>query len=135
MINITVCFLYNWNNKTWQWEKHLFSNISLFLQLCHYSRKLNLTMVRKSPNAAVFGLSTFLIAWILNNINMVLFFQFELKMAVHTACMKKKNCKWTTFDTFLRRVNFILMFFQEEFMPSQNIFPYFNPCENNTFCT
>ena len=33
------------------------------------------------------------------------FFQFELK---------KKFVKWTTYDTFLRRVNFILMFFQGE---------------------
>ena len=27
---------------------------------------------------------------------------------------RKKSVKGTTFDTFLRRVNFILMFFQEE---------------------
>ena len=35
-------------------------------------------------------------------------------MAVHAARTKKKSVKWTTFDTFLRRVNFILVFFQEE---------------------
>ena len=33
-------------------------------------------------------------------------------MAVHTS-HNKQNI-WTTFDTFLRRVNLILMFFQEE---------------------
>ena len=79
-----------------------------------------------------------------------LFFQFKLKMAVHVAC-KKENI-WTTFETFLRRVNFILMFFQEipsllsmgkpfpgdlenwnvkkisKLMFGQNIFPYFDPC-------
>ena len=32
--------------------------------------------------------------------------------AVHTR--KKKSVEWTTFDTSLRRVNFILMFFQEK---------------------
>ena len=26
---------------------------------------------------------------------------------------EKKSMKWTTFDTILRRVNFILMFFEE----------------------
>ena len=41
---------------------------------------------------------------------MVLFFRFELKIAVHTA----KSVKSTT---FLRRVNFILMFFLEELAP------------------
>ena len=39
-------------------------------------------------------------------------------MAVHTAHTKKKKCvKGTTFNTFLRRVNFILMCFQEELAP------------------
>ena len=33
-----------------------------------------------------------------------------------TRCMleEKTSVKWITFDAFLRRVNFILMFFQEE---------------------
>ena len=45
----------------------------------------------------------------------LLFFQFELKMTVHAVrTKKKKSVNWTTFDTFLGRVNFILMFFQEE---------------------
>ena len=42
---------------------------------------------------------------------MLLFFQFELKMAARVACKKEKIC--TKFETFLRRVNFILMFLQE----------------------
>ena len=44
----------------------------------------------------------------------LLFFQFKLKMAVDAARTKKKICKVNNFYTFLRRVNFILMFFQEE---------------------
>ena len=40
---------------------------------------------------------------------MVLFLQFELKIAVHAALTKKKTGKWTT---FLRRVNPIFMFFR-----------------------
>ena len=44
----------------------------------------------------------------------LLFFQFDLKMAVHAALTKKKIYEVKTFDTFLRRVNFILMFLQEE---------------------
>ena len=63
-------------------------------------------------NNAVVGLN-FLIVWILCTINMLLFFQFELKMAVHAALMKKKSVMWTTFDAFLRKISF-LMFFQEE---------------------
>ena len=70
--------------------------------------KLNQTKVRKSPSKEVLvGLLSFLIVWISDTINIVLlFFQFELKMAVHTACVKKKIREV--------RVNFILMFFQEE---------------------
>ena len=70
--------------------------------------KLNQTTIRKSPSKEVLvGLLSFLIVWIPDTINIVLlFFQFELKMAVHTARMKKKICEV--------RVNFILMFFQEE---------------------
>ena len=52
---------------------------------------------------------------ILDTVNMVLlFFQFDLKMAVHAALTKKKIYEVKTFDTFLRRVNFILIFLQEE---------------------
>ena len=70
--------------------------------------------IKNGPtNKAVVGLN-FLIVWILDTINMLLlFFQFELKMAVHAALMKKKSVKWTTFDAFLRKISF-LMFFQEE---------------------
>ena len=35
---------------------------------------------------------------------MVLFFQFELKMAVHTALMKKKSVEWRTFNAVVRVV-------------------------------
>ena len=55
----------------------------------------------------------FLIVWILDVVNMLLlFFQFELIMAVATRCMQggeHLNNIWT----FLRRVNFIFMFFKE----------------------
>ena len=66
--------------------------------------KLNLTRVKKSPaKEAVVGLLSFLIVWISDAINMVLlFFQFELKMVVHAACMKGK--------IYEVRVNFTLMF-------------------------
>ena len=37
---------------------------------------------------------------------MLLFFQFELKMAVHAACVNEKICEV--------RADFILIFFQEE---------------------
>ena len=82
-------------------------------------------MVRKSPvNNVVVGLLSFLIVWILDTGNMVLlFFQFKLKMAAHFADTKKKirsthkeKDLWSEQLTilFLRKVNFILMFFREE---------------------
>ena len=57
------------------------------------------TTVRKCPtNEAVVGLLSFLIVWILDTINMVLlFFQFELKMVVYAALMKKKICDMNNF--------------------------------------
>ena len=52
-------------------------------------------------NEVVIRLQSFVIIGILDNVNMVLlFFQFELEMAVHTACTKRKFIKLTTFDTF-----------------------------------
>ena len=45
------------------------------------------------------------------------FFQFELKMALHAALTKKKICEVNDFRCFFRRVNYILMFFQEELAP------------------
>ena len=53
-------------------------------------------MAREGPvNEVVVGLLSFLIAWILDTVNMVLlFFQFELKMAIHAACIKKKH-QWS----------------------------------------
>ena len=75
--------------------------------------KSNYGIKKGHANKAVVGLNV-LIVWILDTINMVLlFFQFELKMAVHAALMKKKSVKWTTFDAFLRKISF-LMFLQEE---------------------
>ena len=74
--------------------------VSLFI---YYDlSKLNLTTVRNSTvNEVVVGLLSFLIVRILDTINMVLlFFQFELKMAVHAAPTKRKFLNWTTFDTF-----------------------------------
>ena len=72
--------------------------------------------IKKGPaSKAVVGLN-FLIVWILDTINMVLSFQFELKMAVHAALMKKKICdvnnfwcifkKNFIFDVFSRRASF-----------------------------
>ena len=67
----------------------------------------------ESPaNKVAVRLLSFPILWISDTVNMVLlFFQFELKMAVHATCTKTKNyVKWTTFNTFLRKVNFIYNF-------------------------
>ena len=53
------------------------------------------------------------IVWISGTINMLLFFQFKLKMAIHTAHTKKKLCEVNNFWYFLnsyfifsRRVSF-----------------------------
>ena len=84
----------------------------MFLWLCYHSSKLNLTTVRKSPENEL--VVRFLIGWILKTENVVLLlFQFELKMAVHATSTKKKFCKVNNFWYFLR-VNFLLMYFQEE---------------------
>ena len=81
---------------------------------------------RESPAIeVVIGLLSFLVVWISDTMNMVLFFQFQLKMAVH-AMHKRKIVKWKTFDTFLRSINFIFMFFQEElpsFLSAGKTFP------------
>ena len=59
-------------------------------------------MVRKSlANELLVRSLSFVIVLILDRGNMVLFFQFKL-------AQRKKSAKWTTFDTFLRKVNFIL---------------------------
>ena len=83
--------------------------MSLFSWLCYYLSKLNQTSVRKSPaNEVVAGLLRFLIVWNLDTVNMVLlFFQFELKIAVYAALTEKKNCAVNNF--------FILMFLIESF--------------------
>ena len=64
------------------------------------------------------GLLSFLTVWILDTINMLFFFNSnsEWLYMLHSE-EEKKSLKWTTFDAFLRRVNFILIFFQEELAP------------------
>ena len=63
--------------------------------------------IKNGPvNKAVVGLN-FLIVWILDTINMVLlFFQFELKIAVHAALMKKNICEVNNFWCIFKK-NFI----------------------------
>ena len=77
---------------------------------------------KKEPaNQVVVVLSSFLIVWISDTVNMaLLFFQFKLKMAVHTTLTKKKIYEVNNFDTFFRRVNLILMFLQEELASLKN---------------
>ena len=77
--------------------------------------KSNYGIKRGPANKAVVRLS-FLIVWILDTINMALFFQFELKMAVDAALMKKKIVKWTS-NAFLRKVNFIFDVFSRVSFP------------------
>ena len=101
------------------WKVSLFPLFFIFivsLFIYYDLSKLNQTTVKNSPvNEVVVGLLSFLIVRILDTVNMVvLFFQFKFKMAVHATCTKRKFLKWTTFDTFLRKVNFIFMFFQGE---------------------
>ena len=49
------------------------------------------------------GFLSFLIVWILDTVNMVLFFfQFELKMALHAALTKKKICEVNDFRCFFK---------------------------------
>ena len=84
---------------------------------CYHSNKLDLTTVRETPVIkVVVWLLSFLTVWISDNVNMLLLFlQFKLKMVVDAAC-KKENIR-TTFDTFLRRVTFLLMFFSRVTFP------------------
>ena len=49
------------------------------------------------------GLLSFLIVLIWDTVNMVLFFQFELKMAVHAALTKKKICEVNNFRYFFKK--------------------------------
>ena len=50
-------------------------------------------VINSFANEAVVGLLSFLIDRILDTINVVSFFQFELKMAVHAALTKSKLMK------------------------------------------
>ena len=57
-------------------------------------------------------------SWISDTVNIVLLFvnlNSEWMYMLHAR--RKKSVEWTTFNNFLRRANFILMFFQEE-LPS-----------------
>ena len=62
-------------------------------------------MIRESPAIeVVVGLLSFLIVWILDTINMVLlFFQFELKITVHAALMKKNIYEVNNIWYFLKK--------------------------------
>ena len=81
-------------------------------------------MEGKSPvNEVVVGLLSFLIVWILDTVNMVLFFQLELKIAVHILLTKKKICEVSNLWCFFKESYFILMFFQEEFASLLSHFP------------
>ena len=79
------------------WTKKKELKVSLFLWLCSHCSKLNLTTVRKSPaNEVVVGLLSFLIAWILGTVNMVLLITDNS----FTKCSIKKEIK---FNSYLRR--------------------------------
>ena len=91
----------------------------------HWFEAVESNYSRKEPCEQ--GCSGFLIVWTSDTVNIaLLFFQpgMTATAKLHAARAKqkkytlhvrrKKYVKWTTFDTFLRRVNFILMFFQEE---------------------
>ena len=91
--------------------------VSLFL--CNHSSKLNLTMVRKSPvNDFVVGLISFLTAWILDTVNMVLlyyFFSLDSKW-LYTLHARKKICEVNCFWYFFKKNWFHFDVFQEEFI-------------------
>ena len=59
----------------------------------------------------VVGLLSFLIVWILDMLILYYFFTLNSKW-LHS--QRKKSVKWTSFDAFLKRVNFLLMFFRED---------------------
>ena len=97
------------------WKVSLFPLFFIFivsLFIYYDLSKLNQTTVKNSPvSKVVVGLLSFLIVRVLDTVNMVvLFFQFKFKMAVHATRTKRTFLKWTTFDTFLRKVNFIFVF-------------------------
>ena len=52
---------------------------------------------KKEPCKQVVRLLNFLTVWIWDIVNMVLLFQFKLKMAVHPAFMKKTICELSNF--------------------------------------
>ena len=47
---------------------------------------------------------SFVIVWILDTVNMVLSFQFELKMAVHAAHTKKNICEVSNFWYLFKKI-------------------------------
>ena len=94
---------------------------------------MNLIAVSKSPAyEIVVECLPFLTVWISDTVNMVLsFFQFELRMAAHAAGTNNEIYEVNNFWYFLRRVNFILIFFQEElasFLSEGN--PFFGNLES-----
>ena len=70
---------------------------------------------KKEPCKQVVRLSSFLIVWILDIVNVVFFFNSNSKW-MHTLHSQKKNNLWIEqlLMKFLRKVSFILLFFQEE---------------------
>ena len=100
-------------------KKEKVKGFFIFLTMLLFKQVESNYTVRRSPtNKVAVTLLNFLIVWTLDTVNIILFFQFELKITMHAARTKKKtSVKWTTFDNFLRRVNFIFMFFQAEISP------------------
>ena len=95
---------------------NLESKIFIFMTMLSF-KQVESNFVRKSPaNKVVVGLLIFLIVWILDKVNCIIIFSIQkiAENVVHAACLKKKICEVNNFWYFLRRVNFILMFFKED---------------------
>ena len=93
-INVTVIFLYIQNNLIFQnnfkGKYYILKGENIkSLWLCYHSNKLNLTMVRDPCKWGCNWIIKFFLVWILDIINMLLFFQFEFKVAVATCCMQE----------------------------------------------
>ena len=99
----TIC---SRKNKGFFYEKKG-GKVSLFLWVCYHSSKLNLTTIRKGPaNEVVVELLSFLVVWISDTVNMVLFFQFELKMTVSAPLTKEKIYEVNDFQYFFKKSQF-----------------------------
>ena len=79
------------------------------------------------------GLLSFLIVWIFDAVDMVLFFQF----AVHAALMKKKICEVNDFQCFFKKGSFHFVFFSRKisfpFKCRKAIFQRFRRLKNQKF--